>query len=96
MVDPTPVVGEDTTLEGLAQDWESDSKIRRAVLKGGNLLTWPNPKSVGVISFPAVRLNRKVLEYVLLHWCPQATDRKTASIGFLKPQAGRGGVEAKS
>lgn len=87
-LDPVPVMGEDNTLEGLAKAWESDADIRRAVLKGGNLLKWPSPKTVGVISFPAIRLNRKVLEYVLQHWCPQAADRKTASIGFLKPQAG--------
>ena len=51
-LDPVPVMGEDNTLEGLAKVWESDADIRRAVLKGGNLLKWPRPKNSGCYQLP--------------------------------------------
>ena len=43
-LDPVPVY-ENTDLNGLADDWESDPRVRRPGLKaGGGVLQWPDPK----------------------------------------------------
>ena len=41
------IVAEDSTLEGLADAWESDQRVRRRTIKlKGHLIQWPNPKSM--------------------------------------------------
>lgn len=60
-------------------------------MKGG-LLQWligkEGKKLVGVINFPAIKMNKDVISHLLHSWCPDAEDRKTVSISCVKPQAG--------
>lgn len=87
--DPKPGFGENPGLDGLATAWEATKSIRQHVLQAGGLLKWADAKTHGVINFPNLKKNRAVLEHLLLEWCPNAPDRRTAPIIYIKPQAGR-------
>ena len=84
-LDPVPVY-ENADLNGLADDWESDSRVRRPALKAGGVLQWPDPKKMGVVNFASIKLNCEVLTHLLHIWCPIAEDRKTVPIKLVKPQ----------
>ena len=84
------IVAEDNTLEGLADAWESDPRVRRRTVKlGGSLIQWPNKKQIGVVNFPALKANIDVLFHLMEYWGPVAPDRKTPHADFIKPQVGR-------
>eukprot|EP00435_Cladocopium_sp_Y103_P019703 s1495_g4.t1 len=61
-LDPVPVY-ENTDLNGLADDWEGDARVRRPALKAGGVLQWPDPKKMGVVNFAAIKLNSEVLTH---------------------------------
>lgn len=91
-LDPKPLLRDGDHLIGLAENWESESAIRRPAIKEGGLLQWPigetGRKMVGVINFPAIKANKEVVAHLLHSWCPDAEDRKTVPISCVKPQAG--------
>lgn len=74
------------SLAGLATAWEKDDIIRQRTLKEGNLLCWPNKKLTGVISFPTISANARVLDSVLRHHCPNYISPKTVHIDHLREQ----------
>lgn len=84
--------GKPSPLEGLAKFLENDSSIRQHALNNQALLKWPKPDKVGVITNSSLKLNSQVIEKVLTIWCPNAPDRKTTPVGFLKREAGALGV----
>ncbi len=85
--------GKPSPLKGLAKFLEEDSSIRQHALNNQALLKWPKPDRVGVITNSALKLNSHVIEKVLTIWCPNAPDRKTTPVGFLKREVGAlGGV----
>lgn len=75
-------------LEGLADDFESDSSIRKTTLRTKALLTWVAPNKVGVVTNKSLKLNAPILEVVLRKWCPVAPNRKTVPVGYLKKEVG--------
>lgn len=91
-LDPKPLLKPDDHLIGLAENWEGESSIRRPAIKEGGLLQWPFNKEgqrmVGVINFPAIKLNKAAVAHLMHSWCPDAEDRKTVPIGCVKPQVG--------
>ena len=74
-------------LQGLADDLEDIAAIRKYTMKNKALLSWPSPQKVGVVSNKSLKMNARVLEIVLMKWCPVAPDRKTVPVHFLKQQA---------
>ena len=81
---PEPAV----SLEGLAKSWEDDEEIRRFLLRNDALLEWPSPAKTGVITFDTMQLNPRVLEKVLLIWCPQLASAKTVNIEDVRKEVG--------
>ena len=81
-----PVPG--TSLEGLAGLWENDKVIRGKTLGSGKLLQWPSPEQVGVINFETMKKNCRVLEKLLLTWCPQLSYAKTVHIDQVRAEVG--------
>lgn len=75
-------------LEGLRDDFDEHSAIRKFVLSEKALLRWVAPNKVGVVSNKSLKLNSAVLEAVLRKWCPAAPDRKTVPVGWLKMEVG--------
>ncbi len=76
------------SLEGLVKAWADDEHIRSLVLHRKSLLTWPSPKTKGVISFETMNLNAHVLSKVLEIWCPQLAYPKTLCIDDVREQVG--------
>ena len=90
---------ESKALDGLAQTWEQDKKVRRLARSFGRLLQWPpathpdgtpDPDSsrVGLVDMDAMKLNWQVLCHLLGHWCPNAPDRKTCAVDVIKKRVG--------
>ena len=83
---------EDTTpcpdLSNLAEAWDNHSKVRRAVMEHGQLLSWPDPTRVGVVSLPTLSRNFDVVMELLKIYLPQVPSGKTAYVDDLKEQVG--------
>ena len=84
---PVPL-GKENPLKGFCTALEGDKEIRKFGLRNQALLQWLSPKHVGVVSNKSLKLNASVLEILLHKWCPNAPDRKTVPIGWLKLEAG--------
>ena len=80
--------GKRTPLKDSAQLWKGDKNIRKFGLNNHSLLQWLSPQQVGVVSNKSLKLNAHILEILLHKWCPNAPDRKTVPIGWLKLEAG--------
>lgn len=74
-------------LEGLGACFEETKMIRKFAISENALLKWLGPDKVGVVTNQSLKLNAKVLEVVLRFWCPNAPDRKTVPVGWLKLEA---------
>ena len=75
-------------LKGFSTALEGDKNIRKFGLNNHSLLQWLSPQQVGVVSNKSLKLNANILEILLHKWCPNAPDRKTVPIGWLKLEAG--------
>ena len=75
-------------LKGFSTALEGDKNIRKFGLNNHSLLQWLSPQQVGVVSNKSLKLNAHILEILLHKWCPNAPDRKTVPIGWLKLEAG--------
>ena len=67
-------------LAGLAQLWEKCRPIRQNLLSTGNVLSWPSPNLVGVVTFQTASHNYAVLSRTLRHWLPKIQILKTINI----------------
>ena len=76
------------SLDGLAASWESCESIRDKLLLQGKFLSWPSPKTVGVINFESMAQNFTVVMKVLEVWCPQVEYPKTVCIDEMREQVG--------
>ena len=75
-------------LSKLAEAWDNNKKVRRACMEHGQLLSWPDPTRVGVISLPALSRNFDVVMELLKIYLPQVPSGKTAYVDDLKEQVG--------
>lgn len=75
------------TLDGLAESWEGVPLLRRRVLRTSQLLEWPCPRTVGVISFKALALNHDVFAAVIDVWAGSRPSPKCLDINQVKKQA---------
>ena len=73
----------------LAEVWEQNLNVRRPTLEAGELLSWPDPKKVGVCSLPTMSRNYDVLMDFLKLYLPQAPVGKAPYIDPLKEQVGK-------
>ena len=74
-------------LQGLAAIWEKCRPIRQHMLRTGNLLSWPSPKLVGVVTFKTASHNYAVLSRALRHWLPKLDTLKTINIFAARKEA---------
>lgn len=77
-----------TSLDGLAKMWEDTEILRDRLLGTGSLLTWPDPKLTGVITFHTLSYNAKLIERILQLWCPQVDTPKTVVIDQVREEVG--------
>ena len=77
-----------TSLDGLAKMWEDTEILRDRLLGSGSLLTWPEKKLTGVITFLTLAYNAKLIERILQVWCPQVETTKTVVIEQIREQVG--------
>lgn len=77
-----------TSLVGLGAMWEEDELLRGRALRetGGSLLSWPQQKLVGVITFQTLSHNAKCMAHVLEKWCPQVSEPKTVNIDQVRAE----------
>lgn len=80
-----------TSLDGLAKMWEDTEILRDRLLGTGSLLTWPEKKLTGVITFHTLSYNARLIERVLQLWCPQVETPKTVVIEQVREQVGISG-----
>jgi len=82
-------MGGDTkpSLEGLSEKWDDTKRVRRKVTARKELLEWPSPKQVGVMSLEALVSNRDLLQCLIDHWCAQTSKPKTVNVNDLKREA---------
>lgn len=75
------------SLDGLATALGNNENVRQRLLKSGRLFSWPNSKTVGVISGDSLRLNVEVMTILADLWCPQWEGPAMVRIDDAKEQA---------
>lgn len=77
-------------MEGFSKILASDDFLRTKLLKTDSLVSWPDPKMVGVCkNADSQRLNVHLLKVVADFWCPQWSGPIMIPIDDLKEEAGR-------
>ncbi len=78
------------SMDGLAKILSNDEMLRSKLLKTDSLVSWPDPKMVGVCKNPdSQRLNLHLLKVVADFWCPQWEGPIMIPIDELKREVGR-------
>lgn len=75
------------SLDGLADAFDANKKLRRRALKTGSLLTWPCPEETGVMSLSNLALNCDCMEILIHKWAPQWTESLMVPVDPLKYEA---------
>lgn len=75
-------------LDGLAENLEASSSVRRLVVKTGSLLRWTSPELTGIMSLDQLALNLDVMEVIVSHWCSSLSKPKTLPVDSIKREAG--------
>ena len=70
----------------LHQLWENEEMIRFRFREQGSLLTWADPKLVGVPCMANISVNSRVLIIFAEYFCPLQSGPKSPHVGFLRSQ----------
>ena len=71
----------------LAELWEADTCLRARARTSDCLTKWPSPKSKGVASMAALRLNGEVMVKIAQLWCPLLAHAKSPPIPVIRSEA---------
>ena len=75
------------SLDGLDKAIANCPLARERLLHTGRLLAWPSPKTIGVISGDALRMNTQVMKLLADVWCPHWEGPAMVPIDMVKDQA---------
>ena len=78
---------DELALNGLAELWNKNRKIRETLLTTGFIFTWPTRAQVGVINFDTAALNVRVLSRLLRTWLPTIDILKSINIYAARREA---------
>ena len=67
--------------------WEKDSRLRRRAREPGALLSWKNPKVVGIPSTNAMTFNVEVLETLASWWTAKVDLPQAVPIDVVRREA---------